>query len=76
MEILPLEPLAGWLISGPPHRLDIRDRTENAILAVGKSSTSLAKCSIVVITVSKIDWFANYRSKNLSASGDLKYDRF
>lgn len=50
----PLEGLAGWLISGPPHRLDIRDRTEKAILAVGKSSTSLAKCSMVVMTVSKI----------------------
>src|SRR3954451_20057335 len=49
-------PLAGaGAMSGPPQELAIRTNTENAILAVVKSSMSLAKCSSVVMTVSKID---------------------
>lgn len=51
-------PFTGATISGPPQRLDIRASTRNAIFAVGKSSASLAKCSMVDMTVSKIDWFA------------------
>ena len=39
--------------SGPPHTRVIRVSTEKANLAVGKSVMSLAKCSIVDMTVSK-----------------------
>lgn len=55
----PLDSDKGWFgKSGPPHVLTMRIRTEKASFAVGKSAMSLAKCSIVDITASKVSWFA------------------
>lgn len=44
--------------SGPPQAVTMRVSTINASLAVGKSVTSLLKCSIVEITVSNTGWLA------------------
>ena len=46
------------VISEPPHTTHILDKTWKAIFAVGKSSVSFAKCSMVEITFSKMAWFA------------------
>ena len=45
----------GWdWTSGPPHVKTIRVRTVKASLAVGKSVISLARCSMVEMTASKV----------------------
>ena len=43
-----------WTISGPPHVEVSLIKTEKASLAVEKSERSLAKCSIVEMTVSNV----------------------
>lgn len=64
-------------ISGPPHELAILDKTRNAIFAVVGSSASLAKCSMVEMTVSKIGWLArkSIRDEMLLETRSVTYSR-